>query len=141
MNSGSSRASWAFPKAIEVVTRRGAARPLLQPGDRRFDRPGLFHHAHGVLVDLAARFGHADAARRPVQELGLQRVLEARHLLADGGLRRAHLACGFRKRAGLDDTNECPDVAELAWFDLFHGIQFGNNVLSSRGIVSELMTS
>jgi hypothetical protein len=68
-----------------------------------------------MLVDVTPRFAQADAARRPVQQLDLQRRFQPRDRLADAGFGGAHLARCFRKAAGIGDPHEGPDIRKITW--------------------------
>ena len=68
---------------------------------------GFFDGAFGAFIEVPARFGWHQAARRTQQQPRPEPVLELCDRLGNGGLTEAQLLGRAGERAGIDDANKC----------------------------------
>ena len=118
-----------IPEGHRGAHAQGAARPGLHAGGQGLDRLRLVQHALCVLEDRAARLAQPELAGRPVQQLRRQRLLQARHRLADVGLGASHPARRLGEGTGFHDPDEGPDVGQVAPLQPVHRLSCGNNQL------------
>ncbi len=90
-----------------------AARTALQLVDRAFGLAEFARDALAMLVVDVARFGEAEFAGGPVQQLRAQARFQFLHLAADRGLRQAKRLGGGDETALLDHLDEDQRVVQI----------------------------
>ena len=95
-----------MPKVTGATTRKRPRGAPLQAGDGALRLGGLLRDARAAGVELGADLGQLHAARRALEELRADALLERGDLLRDGGARLAELLRGRGEAARLDHLRE-----------------------------------